>query len=204
MAKILPKKKQALLAYLKQYIEDKGYAPTLTEIADHFEVSSLATIHEHLESLKKNGFISRDKNRGRGISIIKDMRGNDSANGILLPVVGVIAAGEPIEALEDKDSNIAVPDEIASNKDAYILKVRGDSMIESMVADGDYVIVEKTDYAKNGDMIVALLEDGTATLKKFFKQKNTIKLQPANKKYKPLITPNVTVQGKVLGVIRRF
>lgn len=207
MAYVLPKKKQALLAYLEDYITENGFAPTLTEVAKHFKVKSLATIHEHLTYLVERKFIERDNRQERGIRILHGTR-NDredaGAESIALPLVGLITAGEPIEAVENIDRRIPVAKEMVRGKDAYVLKVQGDSMIESLIQDGDYVVVEKTDYAQNGDTIVALLEDGTATLKKFFKDKHYIRLQPANKKYKPRLVKNLVIQGKVLGIIRSF
>src|SRR3989344_5676043 len=208
MTIILPEKKQKLLAFLKSYIEKHGYAPTLTEIAKAFGVNSLATIHEHLQFLEDNGFLKRSKKGAREIAILDDASESDASDGrtpaVAIPLIGLITAGKPIEALEDREALVSVPQEIVGRKNAYMLKVRGDSMIESLIADGDYVVVEKTDYARDGDMVVALLEDGTATLKKFYRQKNYIRLQPANKKYKPLLVRTVVIQGKVLGVIRQF
>lgn len=204
MVTILPKQKQKILQFLKDYIKSHGYAPTLSEIATEFNVSSLATVHEHLQFLEDNGFIIRDKDQKRGITIPELERENAQEASVLLPLVGMITAGAPIEAIENREQEIPVPKEIVKNKNAYILKVKGDSMIESLIADGDFVICEKTDYAKDGDTVVAMLEDGTATLKKFFKTKNLIRLQPANKNYKPLYAKNVIVQGKVLGIIRKF
>ncbi len=204
MTKVLPKKKQQILQFLKEYISEHGYAPTLTEIAEAFHVSSLATIHEHLQYLADNGFIARDDNEARGITIPDLEREQTAQASVLLPLVGLITAGKPIEAIENREEEIPVPKELVHGKNAFILKVQGDSMIESLIADGDYVIIEKTEYAKDGDTVVAMLEDGTATLKKFFKTKNLIRLQPANKKYKPLYTKNVIIQGKVLGIIRKF
>jgi len=206
MVTILPNKKQKILQFLKDYIKLNDYAPTLTEIAKEFKLSSLATVHEHLQFLEDNGFISRDKDTSRSISIIDSNKNKSSSdnNSVLLPVVGLITAGEPIEAIENRDNEIPVPKEMIGNKNSYILKVKGDSMIESLITDGDFVVCEKTDYAKNGDTVVAMLEDGTATLKKFFKTKNLIRLQPANKKYKPRYEKNIIVQGKVLGIIRKF
>ncbi len=204
MTKVLPKKKQQILKYLKEYISEYGYAPTLSEIAEELNVSSLATIHEHLQYLEDHGFIVRDDNEARGITIPELEKERAAEESVLIPLVGLITAGQPIEAIENREEEIPVPKELVRGKNAYILKVQGDSMVESLIADGDYVIVEKTDYAKDGDTIVAMLEDGTATLKKMFKTKNLIRLQPANKKYKPLYTKNVIVQGKVLGIIRKF
>ena len=205
MAYTLPKKKQEILAYLKDYIHEHGYAPTLTDIAKHFHVRSLATIHEHISYLEERGFLARDARQERGISLTSMATPEDDAphaESIALPLVGLITAGEPIEALEQIDQHIPVAKEMVRGKNAYILKVQGDSMIESLIQDGDYVVVEKTDYAQNGDTVVALLEDGTATLKKFFREKRYIRLQPANPKYKPRIVRNLVIQGKVLGIIR--
>lgn len=208
MTIILPEKKQKLLAFLKSYIEKHGYAPTLTEIAKAFGVNSLATIHEHLQFLEDNGFLKRSKKGAREIVILDETTTNagldDRSSSIAIPLVGLITAGKPIEALEDREAMVSVPQEIVGRKNAYMLKVRGDSMIESLIADGDYVVVEKTDYARDGDMVVALLEDGTATLKKFYRHKNFIRLQPANKNYKPLQVRSVVIQGRVLGVIRKI
>ncbi len=207
MAPILPKQKQKILQYLKEYIVLHAYAPTLTEIAKEFHLSSLATVHEHLGFLEDRGFIRRIAGEDRGIKILE--RTSDEPEGswkpsVMVPLVGVITAGKPIEAVERPDESIAVPDEIVRRKNAYVLKVRGDSMVESLIADGDYVVVEKTDFARDGDTVVAMLEDGTATLKKLFRKKNFIRLQPANKAYKPIDVPNVIVQGRVLGVLRAF
>lgn len=204
MTTILPKQKQKILQFLKGYVKEHGYAPTLSEIAKEFNVSSLATVHEHLQFLENNGFIVRDQNQKRGITIPELEKETAQEASVLLPLVGTITAGAPIEAIEDRELEISVPKELVKSKNAYILKVKGDSMIESLIADGDYVVCEKTEYAKDGDTVVALLEDGTATLKKFFRTKNLIRLQPANKNYKPLYTKNVIIQGKVLGIIRRF
>lgn len=204
MTPILPKKKQALLAYLREYIATHHFAPTLSEVAKHFKVSSLATIHEHLQFLEQRGFIRRDKSQARGMTIVDTDEDRSIVDGIVLPIVGVIAAGQPIEAIEDREQTLTVPTEVAGNHESYVLKVKGDSMIENSICDGDYVIIEKTDTARNGEMVVALLEDGSATLKKFFREKNAFRLQPANKKYKPLVVPSVTIQGRVKGVIRRF
>ncbi len=207
MAPILPKQKQRILQYLKNYIHDHDYAPTLTEIAKEFKLSSLATVHEHLGFLEDRGFIHRIAGEERGIKILEHKHERPDADwkpSIMLPLVGVITAGKPIEAVERPDETISVPQEIVRKKNAYVLKVRGDSMIESLIADGDYVVVEKTDYARDGDTVVAMLDDGTATLKKLFRKKSFIRLQPANKAYQPIDVPNVVIQGRVLGVMRSY
>jgi len=205
MTVILPRQKQKILQYLKDYIKSHGYAPTLSEIAKKFQVTSLATVHEHLQFLEDHGFIKKDEQVKRGILILEpdESRIAEQAS-VLIPLIGTITAGQPIEAIEDRQTEIPIPKDLVGNKNCYILRVRGDSMVESLIADGDYVICEKTEYAKDGDMVVALLEDGSATLKKFIKTKNYIRLQPANKKYKPLYTKNVVVQGKVVGIVRKF
>ena len=210
MTIILPNKKQQILDYLKSYVTERGYAPTLSEIAKKFKVSSLATVHEHMAFLEKNGFIKRTGNvQSRELEII-DSRDNNVESSYLegsmnfLPLVGLITAGAPIEAIENREAEIAVPSEITRGKSCYILKVRGDSMIESLISDGDLVIVEKTEYAKNGDMVVAVLDDGTATLKKFYKEKNFVRLQPANKKSQPIMAKSVLIRGRVVGIIRKY
>ncbi len=211
MAPILPKTKQRVLQYLREYIGKHGYAPTLTEIAKFLDVSALSTVHEHLQFLEERGFIAKAEGEERGIRIIEapaksklqSLR-SALASSIELPLVGAIAAGYPIEAVENRDTTIAVPQELVRGKNAYVLKVRGDSMIESFIADGDFVVVEKTDFARDGDTVVALLDDGTATLKKFFKKRNFVRLQPANKSYSPIDVKSVVIQGKVLGVIRQY
>lgn len=206
MAHVLPKTKQKILEYLKDYINKHGYAPTLTEIAKHLGVSALSTVHEHLAFLEERGFIERADGEERGITVVGRVKSfvNQLARSVSLPVVGVIAAGSPIDAIENRDVTMAVPEELVRGKNAYVLKVRGDSMIESLIADGDFVVIEKTDFARDGDTVVALLDDGTATLKKFFKKKNFVRLQPANHTYSPIDVKSVVIQGKVLGVIRQY
>jgi repressor LexA len=205
MAPILHKQKRAILDFLTKSIEKNGYAPTLTEIAKAFNLSSLATVHEHLEFLERSGFIKRDRNNARGITLIKYQPVSEVAEAsMLLPLVGTIAAGSPIETYTDHQEMLAVPTNLVGRKNAYLLKVRGDSMIESLVDNGDLVVVEKTQLAHDGDMVVAMLDDGTATLKRFFKKKNFVRLQPANSKYAPIDVKSVTIQGKVIGVIRKY
>lgn len=206
MAHILPKTKQKVLQFLKDYIEQHGYAPTLSEIAKFLDVNALSTVHEHLQFLEERGFIERAEGEERGITLKSAVQQFVAAvaQSISLPIIGTIAAGSPIEAIESRDVSLAVPEEIVRGKNAYVLKVRGDSMIESFIADGDYVVIEKTDFAKDGDTVVALLDDGTATLKKFFKKRNFIRLQPANRTYSPIDVKSVVIQGKVLGVIRQY
>lgn len=208
---ITPKKKK-ILNFIQDYFSRKQYYPTLAEIAKKLRVSSVATVHQHLEELEKMGLIKRGFNKARDIKIKFNQSVEpqnfavlrDAPSFIDLPIAGLIAAGQPIEAIEDRSETLTVPKELVKNPNSYILKVKGDSMIESLIADGDYVIVEKRDYANNGDIVVALLEDGTATLKEFFREKKYIRLQPRNPNYQPLLVKNVIIQGKVAGIIRKF
>lgn len=217
MSIILPKKKKQILEFLQSYVAKHGFAPTLSDLAKKFKVSSLATVHEHLAFLQEHGFIRRTGNaRGREMEFLPPpvtppRAGEEFADeayldnqSVGIPLVGLITAGAPIEAIEDREETIPIPTAITRGRNCYILKVKGDSMVESLIMDGDLVIVEKTEYAKNGDMVVAVLDDGSATLKKFYKEKNYIRLQPANKKYKPIMAKNVVIRGRVVGIIRKY
>ena len=210
MTIILPKKKRQILQYLTDYIVKHNFAPTLSEIAKKFKVSSLATVHEHVKFLEDNGFIKRRGDvRAREMQIISPQSSDVeetylAGQTIGVPLVRLITAGAPIEAIETQEDEIAVPAEITRGRQCYILKVKGDSMIESLIADGDLVVVEKTEYAANGDMVVAVLDDGTATLKKFYKEKSFVRLQPANAKYQPIIAKSILIRGRVIGIIRKY
>lgn len=209
MTIVLPKKKQRILSFLKEYIDSRGYAPTLTEIAEELGVKSLATVHEHLAYLEEKGFIRRGKNQAREIEIIEHESAEEESyidgSSVALPLFGYIAAGAPIEAVEDRTETVTVPSSMApSFEDMFVLKVKGDSMIDEMIMDGDYVVIEKAASASNGDIVVALLEDGTATLKTLFKEKDHFRLQPANEKYEPIRVTQLDIQGKVRGVIRQM
>jgi repressor LexA len=203
----LYKKQKQILDYISQYIQMNNTSPTLQEIADAMELSSLATVHEHLQALVKKGVIRRYEGAVRGIEII-DEKINASLNGIELPLVGYIAAGEPIEAIENPLETIAVsPDMVTKVKRCYVLQVKGDSMIEEGIFDCDYVVIQQQETAQNGDIVVALLDNGFATLKTFYRENNgKIRLQPANKNMDPIIVDSdtLTIQGKVTGVIRKF
>ncbi len=207
MSKILPKKKQQILEFLQGYIADKSYAPTLTEITKHFGLSSPATMHEHLQYLEEHGFISREDG---DITLQQTAQADDSdelytpGTSVMLPIVGLITAGLPIEAVEDRTEMLSVPAELARRRDCYILKVKGDSMIDSLIDDGDFVVLQKQDYANDGDIVVALLEDGSATLKEYHKEKNYVRLQPRNKEYAPIKVKQVVIQGKVVGIVRKY
>lgn len=200
---VLYPQQKKVLKFIEEYIASNGYAPTLTEIKDHLGVKALSTVHEHLIKLEDKGFLERDDGH-RNIRL-KIKRGEYAGTLINVPMVGVITAGEPIDAIEEPEKEgVPLPEYLVGNKQVYCLKVRGDSMIESLVSDGDIVVCEKVDFVNNGDMVVALLDDNTATLKKFYKEKNYVRLQPANPKYEPITVKNVTIQGRVIAIFRKY
>jgi len=204
MALILYKRQRQIVDFIKQYIQLHGTAPTLRKIADAIGVSSLATIHEHLASLEEKGIIKRKKGKVRSIEI-KDEETTLSSEGVEVPVLGFIAAGSPIEPYTDPNASISIPPSLASSKKrTFVLQVRGESMIEEQIRDGDFVVVEQTDDAKNGEIVVALLDNGMATLKRFFKEATRVRLEPANSRMQPIFVRNVRIQGKVVGLIRKY
>ncbi len=206
MAATLYRRQRQILDYIKKYINEREASPTLQEIARQFKLSSLATVHAHLKRLQEKGYIERDFHGERGIRVTDPRDGLMFRDVVDVPLVGVIAAGKPIMAIEEPDQTLTVPADMVGNKHVFCLKVRGDSMVESMISDGDFVVVEKTDYAKDGDTVVALLQDGTATVKKLFHEhdKQLIRLQPANPNYQPIMVSSVVIQGKVIGIYRKF
>ncbi len=200
----LYKRQRELLEFLRQFIHKNGYSPTLSEIADAMNVSSLATIHEHLQALIKKGIIKRYEGAVRGIEIL-DEKMAGVLEGIELPLVGFIAAGRPIEAIEDPTETIQIsPTLISGRRRAFVLQVRGNSMVKDGIYDGDYVVVEQQETAENGDIVVALLGNGFATLKRYYREAHRIRLEPANDSMSPIFATNVQVQGKVRGIIRKF
>ncbi|MBP6979630.1 transcriptional repressor LexA [Candidatus Curtissbacteria bacterium] len=200
----LYKRQKQILDFINQYVSVNGHSPTLQEIADALSLRSLATVHEHLQALSRKGIIRRFEGSVRGIEVL-DKKIGDSLQGIELPLLGFIAAGAPIEPYTDPNATFSVsPALVSAKKRSYVLQVKGDSMIEDGILDGDFVVIEEQNVANNGDIIVALLENGVATLKRFFKEKDRIRLQPANSTMKPIYAKKVTVQGKVVGVIRKF
>lgn len=204
MAPIIYKKQRQILDFIRQQIQLNGTAPTLRKIADAIGVSSLATVHEHLSSLEEKGLIKRKKGKVRSIEI-KDPDFNSSPEEMDIPILGFIAAGAPIEPYTDPNSSISVPPAFVSNKKrTYVLQVRGESMIEEQIRDGDFVVIEQTEDARNGEIVVALLDNGMATLKRFFKEATRVRLEPANAKMQPIFVKNVRIQGKVVGLIRRY
>lgn len=200
----LYKRQRQILDFITQYIQKNGYSPTLTEIAESLGVSSLATVHEHLAAMEKKEVIKRYDGAVRGIELA-DKKLGQLIKGVELPIMGFIAAGQPIEPYTDPHASINVsPSLLTGKKRAFVLQVKGESMIDEGILDGDYVIIEQQESAQNGEIVVALLENGFATLKRFFKEATRIRLEPANATMSPIFAKNVKIQGKVVGVIRRF
>jgi repressor LexA len=205
MALIVYKRQRQILGFIKQFIEMNGTAPTLKQIADAIGVSSLATVHEHLQSLEAKGLIKRKAGKIRSIELAESDINFEKAENFNAPILGFIAAGMPIEPYTDPNATMNIPVTFASgNKRTYVLQVRGESMIEDGIMDGDNVIVEQTESANNGEVVVALLDNGMATLKRFFREATRIRLQPANAAMQPIFVKNVRIQGKVVGLIRRY
>ena len=198
----LTKRQREILDYLNEFITQHGYAPSLEEIGRRFGLSSLATVHKHLTNLQEKGFIRRAWNRSRSVELVPS-RGGGRA--IELPMLGFVAAGVPIEAVPGSET-IAVPESMAGKRDSYVLRVRGDSMIDEQIRDGDFVIVEDRKSADNGEMVIALVGGQDVTLKKFYRDNGKIRLQPANPSMQPMLfdPDNVQVQGVVVGVMRRY
>lgn len=200
----LYKRQKQIIDFIGQYIQKFGTSPTLQEIADALGVSSLATVHEHLQSLVKKGVIRRFEGAVRGLELLDKNMGH-AIDGVELPILGFIAAGSPIQPMTDPNATIKVASAMLSGKKrSFVLQVRGDSMIEEGILDGDFVVIEEQSVARDGEIVVALLDNGLATLKKFFKEATRIRLEPANSAMKPIFAQNVTVQGKVVGLVRRF
>lgn len=204
MAPVIYKRQGQILDFIKQYIQSKGSAPTLREIANALGVSSLATVHEHLVTLEEKGLIKRRSGKTRAI----ELSGFDTVipeEGVGVPILGYIAAGAPIEPYQDPNASISIPSTfVTGKKRVYVLQVRGESMIDEQIRDGDHVVVEQTDSASNGEIVVALLDNGMATLKRFFKEPTRIRLEPANAKMSPIFVKNVKIQGKLIGLIRKY
>ena len=198
----LTKRQREILDYLNQFIQQNGYAPSLEEIGKRFGLSSLATVHKHLTNLQEKGFIKRAWNRSRSVEMIPTRTGGRAVE---LPLLGFVAAGSPIEAVASNET-IAVPEDLVGKRDTYVLRVRGDSMIDEQIRDGDFVIVEDRKTAQNGETVVALLSGSDVTLKKFFRENGRVRLQPANPSMQPIFVDpdNLQVQGVVVGVMRRY
>jgi len=201
----LTRRQREVYDFLDQFIEAHGYSPSFEEIGSALGLSSLATVHKHLNNLQEKGMLNRNYNRSRSIDLVKvRTRTKKPAIDLSLPLVGVIAAGRPLEAVENPES-ISLGD-FTRAKDVYVLKVKGESMQDEHIVDGDFVLVEKTSTARNGEIVVALVSKSEATLKRIYQEGETIRLQPSNAAMKPIIVPavDVEVQGRVIGVLRKY
>ena len=196
-------KQKEILEYMKNEILNKGYPPAVREICEAVHLKSTSSVHSHLETLEKNGFIRRDPTKPRAIEIIDENFNLTRREVVNVPLVGRVAAGEPILATENIESYFPVPCEYMPNAESFMLKVKGESMINAGIFDGDTILVQKQNTARNGDMVVALVED-SATVKTFYHEADHIRLQPENDTMDPIIVPDCTILGKVGGVFRFF
>ena len=200
----LTKRQREILSYLSEYAESNGYAPSFEEIAAQFSYNSLATVHEHLSNLERKGYIKRSYNESRAIEILPS---EAFPRAVDLPLLGTVAAGMPIEAMTTGET-MSVPDDFVRRAGShYVLKVRGSSMIDEQIRDGDFVVVNERQRADNGEMVIAMLNGSSATVKKFYRERDgRIRLQPANELMPPIYVHenDITIQGIVVGVLRRY
>ena len=200
----LTKRQKQILDFIESFLDAHGYSPSFEEIAAEFGFRSLATVHEHLSNLEAKGYIRKSYNESRSIELA---RTEFRLAAVELPLLGRVAAGEPIEAIEESEM-LAVPEEmVGARGEHYVLRVRGDSMIDEHIRDGDYVVVQSRQTAHNGEMVIALVDGENATMKKYYRDGNgRVRLQPANSQVSPLLYPEnrVRVQGIVVGVLRKY
>jgi len=197
----MTKRQKEILTFLQEYLDENGYGPTLEEIARHFGLASLNGVHKHLRALQERGFIRRLSRQARSIQLL----GSGSSGGCMLPLLGYVAAGQPIEAVEGAEE-LSVPESFLTRNRNYVLRVQGSSMIEEHIQDGDYVIVEERKQAFNGEVVVALIDGENVTLKKFFREGEQVRLQPANANLEPIFVSEsrLTIQGVVVGIMRKY
>lgn len=231
----LSQRQEEILEFIAAYRQEKGYSPSLREIAEAFGLTSVATVHQHIAALQRKGYVSKDWNRGRSLELSESGEAKVSRDGapretptnvvslasrrsapwdqprdslgeaVDLPLLGTIAAGLPIEAIEDQQT-IAVPADMIGRRETYVLKVRGNSMVDDGILDGDYVIVERRDHARNGETVVALINGQEVTLKRFYIEKGGVRLQPANPTMQPIFLANgdFAIQGVMIGLLRKL
>ncbi|MEF9941039.1 MAG: transcriptional repressor LexA [Lachnospiraceae bacterium] len=197
----ISKKQLEILTYIKEQLLDKGYPPAVREICEAVNLKSTSSVHSHLETLEKNGYIRRDPAKPRAIEIIDDTFNLTRRETVNVPIIGRVAAGEPLLAQENIENYFTIPMEFMPNNETYMLKVQGESMMNIGILDGDYILVEKQQTARNGDIVVALVED-SATVKTFYKEEGVFRLQPENDNMDPIIVNSVEILGKVIGVFR--
>ena len=199
---ILTRRQKQILDYLGEFIGKHGYAPSLAEMSQHFNLSSISTIHKHLVHLEEKGLIRRHWNRARAVEIVPTQQRPEARD---VPLVGLISAGQPIEAVRASEL-VAVPEDMIGRRDVFVLKVKGESMIDEQIRDGDYVVVENRSEARNGETVVALLDGQNATLKKLYRERGDIRLQPAHPTMKPIYVKerDLKIQGVVIGLLRKY
>lgn len=199
---LTPKQKE-ILGFIEEFIEQNDYAPSYREIAEHFGFSSVATVAEHIENLKLKGYLNSDTSGYRSLKVTGvEVEPDSIFSGFSIPLLGAIQAGKPIEAVRTSET-LEIPRDMMS-KNVFALKVKGDSMKDDGILEGDYVVVEPCTNPRNGEIVVALINKDEVTLKRFYREKDHIRLQPANAKYQPIRVKKVVIQGKVRGVIRKF
>ncbi|MBF0292094.1 MAG: transcriptional repressor LexA [Nitrospinae bacterium] len=200
---ILTKMQKRIYDFIVSFMAKNGYAPSIVEIGEHFDLSSPATVHKHLVNLESKGLINRQKNLSRAIELPESELG--VRRSVEVPLMGLIAAGSPIETYPAEET-ISIPEDMLGRRRTYVLKVKGDSMIEDQICDGDFVIVDERNSANNGETVVALVNNDSVTLKKYYRENGNVRLQPANSSMEPIVIPagNVAVQGVVIGLLRKF
>ena len=194
-------KQQEILDYIKSQILERGFPPAVRDICEAVHLKSTSSVHSHLETLEKNGYIRRDSTKPRAIEILDEAFNFTRREMVNVPIVGRVAAGEPLLAEQNIEEYFPIPMEFMPNKQTFLLKVCGESMINAGILNGDYVLAQEENTAHNGDMVVAMIEDG-ATVKTFYKEEGVIRLQPENDFMDPIIVPDCTILGKVIGVFR--
>lgn len=199
----ISKKQSEILEYIKSEILNRGFPPAVREICEAVHLKSTSSVHSHLETLEKNGYIRRDPTKPRAIEILDDTFNPTRREVVNVPLIGRVAAGEPLLAQENIENYFPIPMEFMPNKQTFMLTVKGESMINAGILDGDMVLVEQAQTAANGDMVVALIEDG-ATVKTFYREEGVCRLQPENDHMEPIIVKEVSILGKVIGVFRFF
>ena len=196
-------KQREILEFIKSEILHRGYPPAVRDICEAVHLKSTSSVHSHLETLEKNGYIRRDPTKPRAIEIMDDTFNLLRREVVNVPVLGRVAAGEPLFAQENIESYFPIPAEYMPNQEAFILQVKGDSMVNAGILDGDHIMIKSQPTADNGDVVVALIDD-SATVKTFYKETNCYRLQPENDTMDPIIVKDCTILGKVFGVMRIF
>jgi repressor LexA len=199
----LTKRQREILDFLNRYGASNGFAPSFEEIAEHFNYNSLATVHEHLSNLERKGYIKRSYNESRAIEILPS---DVFPKAVELPLLGTVAAGSPIEEMTS-DQTVTVPDSFVGRGSHYVLRVKGNSMVDEQIRDGDYVVVKERESADNGEMVIALVDGQAATVKRYFRERDgRVRLQPANEQLAPMFYKDgdLRIQGIVVGVLRRY